>query len=1077
MKNNTLKYLLVVILSLSVVTKVTAGGEEPYRILDIGNSYTENYTEMLKEIAEGSGIDLGGLSLCTLTRSSGSFLSWSDCYYDRDDQPCHFLHVLGAPVVTPDGDADPHDGSLMRRVLTEQPWDLIVLHQRSEYAYTYDQWTGETEGGHLDDLLAIIRKEQPEAEIGFHIIHSYADWLTGIEGNGSLTRWQQIADAVRRLTEERDISVVIPCGTAVESLRELPPGNSADYANDGSHLAAGLGKYTAACTYFEAVIAPLYGVTVLGNPARHVCTEAELANARFPEACVDVTDWNAPIAQKLAFEAVADPYSISTSGTDAVPDLSINEIMQSNVDALMVDGNFPDSWVELYNSSDRSVSLLGYGIGTSADIRTSYRIHDNLEVPAHGFQLICCDKSGKGAHADFRLESTSGGSLYLFRPYGEIIDSLHYPEMPAPNIAYGRTTECAGRWQHELAATPGAPNTGKGSSAVAPAPVFSRNGGVEASPFTLAITMPEAGCPDDALLYWTTDGSEPDTGSMHGKEALLDIDRTTVVRAKIISPGFLPSRSVTHSYIFHPRELALPVASLVTDSAYLYSEEYGILLGGQPSGTGNCYEDWRRPVNIEYFEEPGHAAVINQLCETEVCGKYSRTFSQKSLKLVANKRFGKKRFTAKLWPDDKPGITRVKSFRLRNGGNRCIDTRFEDAFAQRIFGRWLGTIEWLAYTPVIAYINGEYKGLYGLRERTSDDYVEANFGITEEEIDEEEDFYSHSPAYMEMHNLIKNDSATFADFESKMEMDQFIDYLCCETFACNTDFPNNNVYMWRQKGGRWHFVLKDLDFFSTAPYGYNYLNWLMITGAEVEDALMNPVSHRLIIRLLSMDEFRETFIDRMGTYMGDFLHPDVTLPLLHQMHDEIESEVEATFQSMTEGFVYDDFERRVRERLIPFCENRPLWTYQSLAQAFSLGDVVRMTVHPGDNAVRINDVGLTQEHFDGYTWTGRPLRLDSRNPSVGWRMTVSYPGGRTETFSYGHAEVSIRLEEEVGICDSISFDNIPINPEDGIQQVVIDRSAAPQQSYNIYGMPASKEMHGIRLVRDADGRYRKIMSK
>ena len=75
MKNNTLNYLLVVILSLSVVTKVTAGSEEPYRILDIGNSYTENYTEMLKEIAEGSGIDLGGLSLCTLTRSSGSFLS------------------------------------------------------------------------------------------------------------------------------------------------------------------------------------------------------------------------------------------------------------------------------------------------------------------------------------------------------------------------------------------------------------------------------------------------------------------------------------------------------------------------------------------------------------------------------------------------------------------------------------------------------------------------------------------------------------------------------------------------------------------------------------------------------------------------------------------------------------------------------------------------------------------------------------------------------------------------------------------------------------------------------------------
>ena len=292
---------------------------EPFRILDIGNSYTDNYTEMLKMIAEGSGIDMEEVSLYKLTRSSGSFKSWSDCYAGLDTLPYHFSRVLGRQVVTPDGAAGPHDQSLLCKVLREQPWDLIVLHQRSEYAHVYDQWIGDGDAGHLDDLLAIIRKEQPEAEIGFHIIHSYADWLTGIAGNGSLTRWRQIAEAVRRLAEERDISVVIPCGTAVESLREQPPGNSADYVSDGSHLASGLGKYTAACTYFEAVIAPLFGVTVLGNPARYACTEAERASARFPEACVDVTDENATMAQQLAVDAVTDPYSLSTSGIDAVP--------------------------------------------------------------------------------------------------------------------------------------------------------------------------------------------------------------------------------------------------------------------------------------------------------------------------------------------------------------------------------------------------------------------------------------------------------------------------------------------------------------------------------------------------------------------------------------------------------------------------------------------------------------------------------------------------------------------------------------------------------------------------------------
>ena len=288
---------------------------EPYRILDIGNSYTDNYTGLLPSLAESACLDMGGVSLFKLTRSGGSFRSWTDCYHDSDEQPYHFRRVLGAPVVTADSDADPNDGSLFRRVLSEQPWDLIVLHQRSEYAPYYEQWTGEGDGGHLDDLLAIIRWEQPEARIGFQLIHSYADELTGIAGNGSLARWEQIAESVKRLTLERDISVVIPCGTAVESLREQLPGNPADYASDGSHLAAGLGQYTAACTYFEAVLAPLFDVSVLGNPARYACTEAELENARYPEACVDVTDENAPVAQQLAVDAVANPYSLSTSGS------------------------------------------------------------------------------------------------------------------------------------------------------------------------------------------------------------------------------------------------------------------------------------------------------------------------------------------------------------------------------------------------------------------------------------------------------------------------------------------------------------------------------------------------------------------------------------------------------------------------------------------------------------------------------------------------------------------------------------------------------------------------------------------
>ena len=45
--------------------------------------------------------------------------------------------------------------------------------------------------------------------------------------------------------------------------------------------------------------------------------------------------------------------------------LLINELMQSNVDFMMVDHDFPDSWVELYNGSNTTMQIEQYRIGTS----------------------------------------------------------------------------------------------------------------------------------------------------------------------------------------------------------------------------------------------------------------------------------------------------------------------------------------------------------------------------------------------------------------------------------------------------------------------------------------------------------------------------------------------------------------------------------------------------------------------------------------------------------------------------------------------------------------------------------------
>lgn len=594
-----------------------------------------------------------------------------------------------------------------------------------------------------------------------------------------------------------------------------------------------------------------------------------------------------------------------------------------------------------------------------------------------------------------------------------------------------------------------------------------------AEPKELSVTIPDD-APEQSLLYWTLDGSEPTLSSAHGEELHLNITKTTTLKAKILSPVAISRPSVTQSFIFHPREVTLPIISIVTDSLYLYDEKIGILLGGLPLGVGNCYQNWRRPINIEMFLPEERNAIFNQLAETAVGGVGSRIYSQKSLKLYANKRFGEKNFKGQLWPQDKPWIDKVKSMKIRNGGNRCLDTRFEDALGQRIFGRWVDTLEFQAYQPVIAYINGQYKGIYELRERSDEDFLKANYGI-DDDVDVCEHFVCDEPSYAPMMAAIQNPHSTFSDFCSLMEMDEFINYLCCEFYVANEDFPHNNVYMWklRETGAKWHFLLKDLDYFSPSSLGTNYMHWLMVEGSEGQWVL-SPDQHALIKRLFGLPEFRERFLDKMGTMLGDFLHPDVTVPMIEQMRDEIAGEIEATFATFSEDVKYADFEGTISNRLIPYCQSRPLYAYRQLSSYFDLGDIIPLTIEPGDNSVSMNGIPLTQPRFEGWAWSKRLLNLDSGDDEIGWTVTIDYGGGFVSEYSVAKRQTSFLPSSRANKCQSISFRTQ--EKDCAIREIDNTTNLEDAPTYWLNGMPAEQNGTGLRIVRAKDGRYLKLFN-
>ena len=107
--------------------------------------------------------------------------------------------------------------------------------------------------------------------------------------------------------------------------------------------------------------------------------------------------------------------------------LVINELMQSNIDCIMDDLNdFPDSWVELYNTGDTPVNLGQYKLGKNDKVNKAWQL-PSLSVPANGYVIIYCDKANDDTdnllHADFRLESGKDGKVYLFQG-SEVVDFL-----------------------------------------------------------------------------------------------------------------------------------------------------------------------------------------------------------------------------------------------------------------------------------------------------------------------------------------------------------------------------------------------------------------------------------------------------------------------------------------------------------------------------------------------------------------------------------------------------------------------------------------------------------------------------
>lgn len=491
-----------------------------------------------------------------------------------------------------------------------------------------------------------------------------------------------------------------------------------------------------------------------------------------------------------------------------------------------------------------------------------------------------------------------------------------------------------------------------------------------------------------------------------------NIAKGTVVRSVAVKDGYIPSAVQTKSYFVNPsgtNQYELPVVSLSIEADDLVGYEKGIAVAGQladqwradnpekaysdgipiPANFYSKGDDWERPGNIEFFNFP-HTSDFSADCGIRIHGASSRIHPRKSFRLYFRSQYGVDQVQANIFEDSPIPhptgalITEFHRLLLRNSGNKADGTRlFHDGFVQSLT-RGLD-LDAQAYQPVISFINGEYWGIINLRERQDKYYFATHYDIDPEDVVILSSAYGDevstgSPSDLADFSSIvdfakKNDLAVSANYEfieSKVDLKNLINYFAFNIYIANTDWPHNNMDLWRVRrdendfslgsgrDGRWRWIIYDTDFaFSSNTQALETMK--RSTGGASSSSLFKA--------LLANEVFRNDFINSFADMINTRFLPEYVGTRVDEMAAQIEGSMSEHIKRW--GVYTSDI-----STLKTFAAARPSYAREMVSDYFGLAGMANITLSCGGEGghLKINDTELTGETpgvaDTPYPWTG-----------------------------------------------------------------------------------------------------------
>ncbi len=543
------------------------------------------------------------------------------------------------------------------------------------------------------------------------------------------------------------------------------------------------------------------------------------------------------------------------------------------------------------------IESLGFEVVSTDEVTYDFiEVHMNSTITDELSNLYL-NQSGSNYHTNFSL-SASGESVYLFDPNQQEVDNITL-SLESVNTSFGSYIDGNGINTMFQTPTPAATNNNSEPAVgYLLEPVFSLNSGIYNTPVSVTISNPNG---PNSQVYYTLDSSDPTIESTLYTGETISAFQSTVLRARAFESNRIPSPTKVATYFFNVNHVT-PILSVTTDENNLYG----------PNGNfDNPLNDWLKSAHMEYFDSiPTHPLLFSQSCGMIQDGGWggSRTQPQRSFRLkLTDGVLGEDPIEYEIIPS-LPDRGVYSDFYLRNGSNQFLTFPYKDAAQVKMMAGETNNY-YSGWRPISVYINGEYFGLYELREKFNTEKFKIEDNATESTVE----ILSVSAFYNSEFRAVRGDVQNYWDaYDAYWEIDTqdenyweltdqyfdlkyYTDYIIAETWMGNVDWPQNNIKIYRSDATnyRWRFCLIDMEL-SLLPN-----SWTDCSTDHIDYMLGHGTGNPYLAiwnRGLENEAYKNYFINRYADVMNTAYSPSRLLAIDNEFFNQTVIEMANEYQ-------------------------------------------------------------------------------------------------------------------------------------------------------------------------------------